>query len=361
MKEIAFTPERWTRLQENARRWWRGELDRPLMYFHVDGRDPGRPAPQCPHKEFLSSHDFSITADEIVDRMDYELCRKEFLGDAFPTVWMNFGPGVPAAFMGARLDNANDTVWFHPPKECPITEVELKFDPQNPWFRRISELNAAAMRRWNGRVLVGLPDLGGILDILSSFRASGELMTDFYDDPEKVRELSLEIDRVWWHCYDTFSAQLRPVNPGWTAWTSLYSEDPYYIFQSDASYMIGPDMFREFVLPDLQACCKRIPNGFYHLDGIGELKHLDAILSIPELKGVQWVPGAGQPAWCHWPEVYRRIRDAGKLIQVYGGPETLDTLAQQLGSAKGIAIIGHFQKDREDELRECIRRYGAEA
>ena len=57
----------------------------------------------------------------------------------------------------------------------------------------------------------------------------------------------------------------------------------------------GPEMFERFVLPDLAACCDRLDHAFYHLDGKGELPHLDLLLSIDGLRGIQWIPGAGQP------------------------------------------------------------------
>lgn len=56
--------------------------------------------------------------------------------------------------------------------------------------------------------------------------------------------------------------------------------------------MIGTDMFEEFVLHTLQRDCLALTNTLYHLDGEGELRHLDRLLSIPALKAVQWVPGA---------------------------------------------------------------------
>ena len=54
------------------------------------------------------------------------------------------------------------------------------------------------------------------------------------------------------------------------------------------------------------------------LDGAGQLPHLDSLLSIEELKGIQWVPGDGAKPCTEWPEVYRKIRDTGKRIQIYG-------------------------------------------
>jgi hypothetical protein len=58
----------------------------------------------------------------------------------------------------------------------------------------------------------------------------------------------------------------------------------------------------------------------------------------------------------HWPEVYRKIRAAGKLIQIWGNFEKLDALTQQLGSAKGIYLIGWGD---EKEIMAGLSRYGA--
>ena len=57
--------------------------------------------------------------------------------------------------------------------------------------------------------------------------------------------------------------------------------------------MISPAMFERFVMPDLVACCDHLDHGFYHLDGKGEIPHLDLLLSIPRLRGIQWIPGDG--------------------------------------------------------------------
>jgi 5-methyltetrahydrofolate--homocysteine methyltransferase len=182
---------------------------------------------------------------------------------------------------------------------------------------------------------------------------------DLYDQPAEVKRLTWEAHEGWWRSFDDFNAVLQPVNPGYTAWTPLYSETTYYMLQCDFAYMIGPEMFDEFVKPELQACCRRLGNAFYHLDGVGQLPHLDSLLSIPELKGVQWVPGAGQPDTTHWPEVYRKIRAAGKLIQIWGDIATLDILAGQLGSAKGICLLAGCQPADEKKILEGLRRYGA--
>ena len=121
--------------------------------------------------------------------------------------------------------------------------------------------------------------------------------------------------------------------------------------------MIGPDMFDEFVKPELAATCKKLENAFYHLDGIGELPHLDSLLSIKELKGVQWVPGDGKPDTRYWPEVYRKINDAGKLIQIFGSMESLDAIAGQIGTAEGIVLIAGYDISQEADAIEFLKKY----
>lgn len=354
---IEFDTTRWGQVKEVAREWWAGRLKRPIIQIRLQGRDPQRPAPRHPWYGFAARYPASVTPEEIVDVWDYELSKTEYLGDAFPTIWPNFGPGILAGFMGARVRPAEDTVWFEPAEMKPPANLNFAFDPDNSWFRRVRDICHAAQARWQGLVQVGMTDLGGNLDILASFRPGDALLLDLYDHPEDIKRLTWQAHDAWWRYFNELNAVLRPPNPGYTAWTPIFSESPYYMLQCDFAYMIGPDMFDEFVKPELAASCRRLEHAFYHLDGPGQLCHLDSLLSIAELKGVQWVPGAGQPDASHWPEVYRKIRAAGKLIQVIGSIAELDTVARQLGSAEGIVFFDTLPLSHKAEAEALLRRY----
>ncbi|MBA4386691.1 MAG: hypothetical protein C0404_01850 [Verrucomicrobia bacterium] len=357
---IRFDDARWAQVKNNYRSWWAGELDRPLISITVNGYESNRPKAKQPCHGFQSFHGAGVAADEIVDCWDYDLSTKKFLGDAFPCVWPNFGPGVLAAFTGCELRNAERTVWFHHPEEKELRDVHVKFNGESHWYRRIREIMVAAQKRWQGEVQVGMTDLGGSLDVMASFRGSEPLLMDLYDHPEEIKRVSDEIHRCWWQYFDLFTAALRPPNPGYTAWTPIFSEESYYMLQCDFCYMIGPDMFDEFVKPELAASCRKLKHAFYHLDGIGELPHLDSLLSIPELAGVQWVPGAGQKDASEWTDVYKRIRAAGKLVQLfgYGDPRCIDAIAEKMGSLKGFIIIDSVPKEREQSAVEVLKRHG---
>ena len=130
------------------------------------------------------------------------------------------------------------------------------------------------------------------------------------------------------------------------------------MLQCDFAYMISPYMFKRFVMPDLTACCDHLDYGFYHLDGKGELPHLDQLLSIRRLRGVQWQPGDGQALADQWLPVLARIRNAGKLCQVYVTRQGAFTIKKELG---GKGFLFHIINDPMpvEEGREFLRALNA--
>jgi 5-methyltetrahydrofolate--homocysteine methyltransferase len=360
---LDFSLTRWESVRETHRKWWAGTLGRPLVNLSIAGRDPGRPEPGIPSYEFASFYDASVSVEAIADRMVYDMECRRYLSDGFPVATPNFGPGVVAAFMGLEIQNGNGTVWFHQPDDLELADVVMKFDSENYWFKRVCDLYRALGEKSEGLFHLGMTDLGGNLDILSSFRPSETLAMDLYDEPETVKARTWDAHAIWWKYFEELNAVIQPAHPGYTAWTPFYSESPYYMLQCDFSFMLGTPMFDEFALPEIQASCKRLSNPYFHLDGPGILPHLDSLLAIPELKGIQWVAGAGQKPISEWPEVYQRIRAADKTFQFFTsqdplGWRTLEVIADKLGSADGMMMFGEVPAHEEDEAMRMLARLG---
>jgi 5-methyltetrahydrofolate--homocysteine methyltransferase len=357
-----FQPEKWQQIKSNYSKWWQGKLERPLIYIQLNGAQPARKEPEIPAYSFIAQYDFSIPAEQIVDRWDYDLESCIFLGDAFPSVWPNFGPGVLAAFLGANLIVGENTCWFKPETIKPIEKLHFSYDPANRWFLRVKEICRSALKRWQGGVQIGMTDLGGSLDVVSTFRPGETLLLDLYDNPSEIKRVLSEVHKEWWLCFNEINSIIQPINPGYTAWTPIFSSEPYYMLQCDFSYMIGPEMFDEFVVPELRESCSKLSNAFYHLDGIGQLPHLDSLLKIPELKGIQWVPGAGKPPAEEWIDVLKKIQASGKLIHICGGDfNTLDKISRSLPSLKGIILFIYSDISKEKEALALLKRYGISA
>jgi hypothetical protein len=362
-----FDENRWEKIAQDASKWWKGKLGRPLIQVKLKGKNPNREKPKYPFHNFASFYDLTIPAEEIVDVWDFDLSCTKFIGDAFPHVFPNFGPGVMAAFVGAQLKNGVDTVWFHPEKEKKIEDISLSFDENNIWYQRIKDVFEACINRWGDDVVVGMTDLGGNLDVVASFLASGKLPLELYDHPEQVNRLVWEVYENWWRYYEMYNTILKSANRGYSCWTPIYSDVPYYMLQCDFCYMISPNMFEEFVKPELVASSNRLGNGFFHLDGVGQLPHFDSIAKIDSLKGIQWVPGDGQPDVAYWGEVYERILDAGKLTQIFGFQckeknefDILDILLEQTGCVDNVIYMLEVDIKYQEQVEKLLNKYKVE-
>jgi 5-methyltetrahydrofolate--homocysteine methyltransferase len=233
--------------------------------------------------------------------------------------------------LGANVGVDENTVWFEPAKTLEAADIHPQFDAQNFWWRWTRSITQEAVDRWGNQVTVATTDLGGNLDIIASLRGTQNLLLDLYDCPKEIDRLTTEITQLWLHYYDELDAIIQTAGCGTSAWTPLWCPGRYYMLQSDFCYMISPEMFERWVMPDLETICKHIDYGFYHLDGKGQIPHLDMLLSIENLRGVQWVPGDGQPHTWEWLPLLKRIRDAGKLCQIYATPAGALTVTRELG------------------------------
>lgn len=327
--EIRFGRKDWDRIAADYAAWWAHELDRPLVQVTGVAYEPDVDYPAVPH--FLTNAESGITAAELADQLWTLMTAQRFYGDAFPHLFVNYGPGIAAGFMGAQVHSVPETVWFEPAQELPIDQISLRVDWTNGWWERVSEVTRALVERMGDQVQISHTDLGGNLDILASFRTTQLLLMDLYDAPEHVERLISEITAAWIQYYDALDALIRPGCPGTSPWAPIWVDGTSYMLQCDFSYMISPRMFERFVIPDLVACCQHLSHGFYHLDGPGQIPHLDLLLSIERLRGIQWVPGDGNPPQHEWLDLLGRIVDGGKLCQIYLGADSALEIVRHLG------------------------------
>ncbi len=356
-----FDDFNWEKLRAYYELWHQNKLGRPIMPIRVQKGISDRGESPFPHLNFMSAGDLSVTPKQLIDRLDYELSLIEFMGEGYPYVGMHaFGAGVAAAFMGCELHARKETTWFTPVKELPIKELHFEYDPDNIWLRRVKDIYIEGMEKWRGNVVMAMTDLGGVLDILSSFRTPEGLLLDLYDDPDEVLRCVREIQTMWFRFFDEITDIIKGETKGYSSWCGVYDPKPTYILQSDFCYMISNEMFRTFVGPELKTSAERLHRPFYHLDGIGQLNHLESVLDIDAFVGVQWVPGDGPNLDKDWSGVYRRITDAGKKIYIWCEPEKLGRLIK-LVSGDMIYSTGYdvLQADLPKRLEE-LKRIGIE-
>lgn len=175
---------------------------------------------------------------------------------------------------------------------------------------------------------VSVTDLGGILDILSSFLGPKEVILTMKRRPDIIdtcREILLEKTLK---IYDDLQNIISKYNDGCNAWLNVWNKKRWYPIQCDFCAMLNPTWFKRFALPDIIAQAAHMDYSIYHLDGPNALVHLDDLLSISELTGIQWVPGDGREPMGHekWYPIYKKIQAAGKNIVNTVTPSRLSTM-----------------------------------
>jgi len=354
--------EDWPRARARLEAWWDGEVvDRTVVQVLAPRRGAEPRFPGGDVERFYGWDGWGFARDPLhpevtIGNFERMCSMVYFGGEAFPNLRVNLGPGVAAAFLGAsaRFRPDSRTVWFETP--MPWEKLGgLRLDPENEWWRRARWITSLAAEAGEGRFFVGITDLGGVTDIAASLRGSQSLVLDLFRAPDRVKALSRKILDAWHRYYDGLHVIIREKMAGTSAWMGIWSPRRWYPIQCDFSAMLSPGLFRDFTLPYLREQCRRLDHTVYHMDGPGQIPHLDQLLSISELHGIQWVPGAGNPPGHSpkWLPLYRRIQKAGKLLVINAERTHLRHLLSEL-SPKGLLIKTTCRS--EEEARGLLER-----
>lgn len=295
--------------------WHRDVVDRPpvSITFRSDN-----PVPK-PQKEFASYKDWWLDVEFRTEEQVARLQNTIFYADALPIAWPNMGPEIFSAWCGCGYQYGERTTWSEP---C-ITDWDADGDDavlnmDHELFKLTDRFTDLLMEQGRGQFIVGLTDFHPGGDHVAALRDPERLAVDMIENREwVVRKLKSSADEFK-TAYNYYYNKLRAADMPITSWTPLIHDGRYYIPSNDFSCMVSPEMFQEVFLPGIADECRFLDRSIYHLDGPGALRHLDALLSIPELDAVQWIPGAGNEGFTRWIDLYRRIQAAAKGIQIVG-------------------------------------------
>ena len=301
-------------LQEYENFWERKNKNRPILNLSYNIPDVKRYRAPISLEEQWLDEDYRYTAYK------HNLSASGYLAEGIPMFFVNFGPGSLAACIGGSYDLARQTIWFD--RKPMIRDFEaapaVAFHEDSDMWQHILRLQNKFMA--DSDLHFSVPDLGGIMDIVASLRTTETLLYDLYDYPEEVKALSGTVTDLWLRVFDMHIEAIRKADQPFNSWMNIPSSKPWYPIQCDFSYMISPAQFEEFVLPDLIRQVEHMPRSIYHLDGIGEIPHLDMLLDIPGLSGIQWTPGAGNEPLTSpkWFPLYQKIQDRNKNLVLLG-------------------------------------------
>ncbi len=329
--------EEWDETKKAFRDWWEKSLDKPLLQIF---------APKNNHWKqpidiwvFLR---YYPSIDKAVNVLLSQFNEVSFIGESYPNAWINLGPGILSACLGANVnfDPKIDTAWF----EGNMNLEDLRnvnFDPENEWWKYLVKCTETALEKCDEKAVVGLTDLLDPVTVAGQLRGNfpTNILRDIFLNRKKMSESIERIQEIWFRCFNELCRFFDSSKNGFSTWAGLWSDKRYYVLQCDTIVYLSPKIFEELVYPYIVEECKFIERTIWHLDGPLELKHLDKLLEIPELDGIQWIPGAGNPDGGEdaWVPLYRKIQEKGKLLQIFAQPHRVMHILDRI-SKKGVAI-----------------------
>lgn len=275
--------------------------------------------------------------------------RTFFGGESIPSYFPNYGPGIVAAVFGVEPKMGERTVWFSrptKPEEIVALLESVKLNQNNEWYNRLLRITEYAAKRANGDYHISLTDLGGVLDILSSFLGPTNILLTMKRQPSLIdtcREIILE---KLLKIYDKLQDIIEMHCEGCNTWLNIWCRKRYYPVQCDFIAMLNPKWFRRFALPDILSQAEHMDYMLYHMDGPNQIPFLDDFLSSPYITGIQWVPGAGKspPGSDEWMPLYKKIQKAGKNVELTTLANKVPHMFKKL-NPKGLFVRTYFQSN----------------
>ena len=353
--------EDWEKSKERFNSFWEHDIaDRPIIAIEAPREKPLNDIQELKAAKDLAEKwtNLEYRADEFV-----HYCNNTYFGgDWFPNFFSNLGPGAMSACIGGTYKWGEDTVWFDTVQVIKDWEKvgDFSLDKNSDMWQMLTTMTEHFIKNANGNYICGVSDIGGNFDILAALHGTQELLYDMYDYSEEVKKAIDQITNIWFTVYDELYNRIYPTQKGITSWMPLWCKEKWYPLQCDFSSMLSPQMFEEFVKPALQKEAQFLNKSIYHWDGPGEIPHLDHILDISEINGIQWTSGAGNANELDpiWYPLFKKIQQKGKnLVLFHIDPNLLDSFMSEF-SPKGVYLHTSVKSQEEaDRIIEKVSKW----
>ena len=277
-------------------------------------------------------------------------------GDAFPLASVDLGASGHAGFFKGAQYQIENTVWFSPTLEDPDN---LEFDENSYLYQQTLETVRAFVQDSQGDYFVSMPDSSGNADALAHLMGPEELLVSMLEDPEAIKEALSKIQLSYRNIMQRVYDMVHGVNRGGSCigWLNTWAPGFHAQMQCDLSVMISNPMFKEFIMPELQAQCGLLDYPLYHFDGIEQLRHLDDLLSLPNLKTIQWTQVVGQSPCTDFIPQLQKIQAAGKNLHISVSPHQIRPLMENLSSRGLYLLTWADSKDEADANEKDVTRW----
>ncbi len=197
----------------------------------------------------------------------------------------------------------------------------IRLDRANPWFAKYIEFTRLLVARSAGRYPVSHGTLIGPYDIVALLRGHTQSIMDLMSSPEESRRLLREAGDIFRQVTEEAWKHIPLFQGGYfDAQYQLWAPGPIVRIQEDASGVLSPTLYREFIQPVDRELASHFPNAFIHLHS-NSMFLLDAFLEIEEIRcfQVNYEVHSGGPPIAGMIPYFQRIQRAGRPLLIRGG------------------------------------------
>jgi len=342
---LFYKPD-WEQTKKNFIKWWSKDyIGRCAIAVTAPRKNPPDILPPPEPKDIYQKW---YDLDYISYVNLYNFSRTFFGAEALP-IWNGGYPGHTAipTFLGCSVHLDTRTGWWDP--ILPDEELKfshLKINEKHPDYVFSIELLRRGVREAKGKGLVSIGAFGGCGDTLAALRGTEKLLFDCVDRPQQVMEAELFLMDMWCQHYEKMFRIISEVDEGSTCWFPLWAPGKFYAVQNDFAYNISPKMFEKIFLAAIEKQVNFLDYSIYHVDGVGNFKHLDILLEIPGLQAIQILPGAGKPSPLHFIDILKKVQKAGKNLHISIHCSEVKDALDKL-SARGLFISTSCESEKE--------------
>ncbi len=338
--------------------WWHCQIiDRPVVTVWANDQRANVPWPQ---KQHATLRERWLDLDYHLDLQEAMWTDRTLAADSLPTYMPNLGPEICASLYGCELEFTPDSSWSRPICHSSREVLDKKLSLKGEYWSWIRKATAASLERGRGKWITAVTDLHTNGDLLASLREPQDLLMEMAEDPDAVEAAMRYLTPDFKTIYDDNVAPILAAGLPVMSWCSCPHLGRNTMVQCDLICMISPALFRRMVLPALQWEVDQLDRAFYHLDGPGALQHMDDILEIRGLHGIQWVYGANNGPAAKWISVYKRIQAKNKCIQVVAldMEDASKIMAELKPQGCWLDVGGSYPRDEVDAFLRDVTRWG---
>lgn len=313
----SYKPD-WEESQQRMTDWWNGKkVDRAIVSIKA----PKSKRAKIAYKGNIP--DKYTDGDTVFNNLDYHIQNTYFGGEAFPRHYVSFGPMfIQTVLFGANPHFEEKTTWYKPCFESIDELLECDFDIENnKWWLLIQEITKRSAEQSNGSYLTIDSSVCSVIDAIAALIGNEKALIAMALEPEKVKAARDKLASYGKVTFDRLHSLTRKCGSGAIDGMGVWCPKTIRTAQCDLSVMISPNMFDDLVMDDLKSTYDYVDNGIYHLDGEGEIQHLDSLFTIDKIKIIQWMPSpkiSQDPL--DWIPLFRRIQESGRSVFI----ESLD-------------------------------------